>query len=140
MDLGRSFRRSAGSRCLVQLELLSLGARELELTMGRSAKGNTTRAGKTELGSLDWPRAVPALPPRVSSRDVALLVGLWQRHDGRSWRSHTGRSELVVGTWSTVYSRSHFLWHGCRSPPTFGHRYFPFSPARELATAQTHLV
>src|ERR1017187_7795765 len=108
MDLGRRHRRGARGGCLVQLDLLPLGARRLELPVGSPAKRDAALASKAELGPLARPGALPAIPPRASSGDLAPLVGLWLRHDGRSWRPDPGRGELVIEAWATCHSRSHF--------------------------------
>ena len=94
---------------------------------------------------LNWDLWLGPAPYRPYHRayhpgDMALLVGLWLRHDGRSWRTHAGRGELVLETWSTRHGRSHLLRHGRGSPPAFGNRHFPFPGARESAAGKTHLV
>src|SRR5208283_3820610 len=106
MDLGRRHWRGARGGCVVQSDILPLGARRLEFAVGGPAKGDAARAGKTELGPLARPGAVSDVSPGVSSGDLALLVGFWLRHDGRPWRPHPGRRELVSEARATCHRRS----------------------------------
>ena len=90
VDSGRSHRRSPRRGCVVLVDLLSVGARLLEFTVGRgAAERHAAAARQTRLGPLARAGATAAVPPRVSSGGLALLVGFRQRHDGRPRRPHT---------------------------------------------------
>ena len=87
-------RRGPRGRRLVQPDLLSLGPRLLELPVVRPAQGDAARARRARLGPLDRPGADAALPSGLSPVDVALLVGLRLRHDGRPRGPHARPGRL----------------------------------------------
>jgi len=117
VDHRRRDRRSQGGRCLVQPVILSVRPCAVVQQMEQTAQGQARRSGYAGLGPLAGTGAESAVSPGVSSRRLALLVGLRLRHDGRSRGAYarSGLSGAEIG--ASDERGSHFAGFESRHTP-----------------------
>src|SRR5271157_3636545 len=94
-------------------------------------KGGDARARGAQLGYMDWPGPDAALPPCLSPFHLAVLVGFWLWHDGRSRCAHARLCRHCAEAQRTLEHRRHLLRLDQGSSSTGGRSHVPVPRPRQ---------